>query len=108
VPLHSKRLRTRGYNQALEIARPIARRLQVSLKPSLLQRVRNTPQQQGLSASERRRNLRNAFSTDSHIKADKVLLVDDVMTTGETVRECSRVLIASGIKEVRVAVAGRA
>lgn len=108
VPLHTKRLRARGYNQALEIARPIAKKLQAPLEPRLLQRVRNTPQQQGLSARERRQNLRGAFSINCEFKADKVLLVDDVMTTGETVRECSRVLLAHGAKEIRVAVAGRA
>ena len=108
VPLHPHRLRQRGYNQALELARPISRELNVPLDTTLLQRCRKTLQQQGLSATERRSNLRNAFTLTSKTPAIKVLLVDDVMTTGETVRECCRVLVAGGVKEVQVAIIGRA
>jgi len=108
VPLHVSRLRRRGYNQALEIARPVAKRLKAPLEPMLLRRERNTPQQQGLTAKERQKNLRNAFTLTRPTAARRVLLVDDVMTTGETLRECSRVLIDGGIEEVRVAVLGRA
>jgi len=108
VPLHPHRLRQRGYNQALELARPISRELNVPLDTTLLQRCRKTLQQQGLSATERRSNLRNAFTLASQPSALRVLLIDDVMTTGETVRECCRVLAAGGVKEVQVAVIGRA
>lgn len=108
VPLHTSRLRSRGYNQALEIARPLAHKLRVPLDTGLLQRTRKTRQQQGLSAIERRDNLRNAFTLTKATSARKVLLVDDVMTTGETVRECCRVLCKGGISEVQVAVIGRA
>ncbi|MBE0575968.1 MAG: ComF family protein [Desulfuromonadales bacterium] len=108
VPLHPRRLRQRGYNQALEVARPIAQQSGLLLDTTLLQRTRNTPQQQGLSATERRSNLRNAFTLTSRAPALRILLIDDVMTTGETVRECSRTLLAGGIDEVQVAVVGRA
>jgi len=108
VPLHPSRLRQRGYNQALEVARPIAQQLAAPLVTTLLQRSRNTPQQQGLSAIERRSNLRNAFTLSSEAQALRILLVDDVMTTGETVRECCRTLISGGASEVQVAVVGRA
>ena len=108
VPLHPHRLRQRGYNQALELARPISRELNVPLETTLLQRSRKTLQQQGLSATERKRNLRNAFSLSSKPPELKILLIDDVMTTGETVRECCRVLVAGGVKEVQVAIIGRA
>ena len=108
VPLHPGRLRQRGYNQALEVARPIARQLAIPLDTTLLQRIRKTPPQQGLSAVERRSNLRNAFAVTSRAPALKILLVDDVMTTGETVRECCRTLLAGGVDEVQVAVVGRA
>lgn len=108
VPLHASRMRTRGFNQALEIARPLARQLQAPLDAMLLQRIRKTPQQQGLSAIERRKNLREAFALSSRATALKILLVDDVMTTGETVRECSRILQQGGASEVQVAVIGRA
>jgi predicted amidophosphoribosyltransferase len=80
----------------------------VPLDTGLLQRTRKTRQQQGLSAIERRDNLRNAFTLTKATSARKVLLVDDVMTTGETVRECCRVLCKGGISEVQVAVIGRA
>lgn len=108
VPLHIKRLRKRGYNQALEIARPIAKSLNVPLDVKMLQRARNTPHQQGLSAKDRRKNLRNAFTLTRMPAAEKILLIDDVMTTGETLRECSRTLMNSGAQEIRAAVAGRA
>ncbi len=108
VPLHPGRLKKRGYNQALEISRPLARKMQVPIDTTLLQRTLKTPPQQGLTAAERRSNLRNAFIVTTTTSARKILLVDDVMTTGETVRECSRVLMKNNIAEVQVAVIGRA
>lgn len=108
VPLHPRRLRQRGYNQALEIARPLARQMEIPLDLRLLQRIRQTTPQQGLPAAARRRNLRRAFTLASSAAGLKILLVDDVMTTGETVRECSRTLRAGGAAEVQVAVFGRA
>jgi ComF family protein len=108
VPLHPSRLRERGYNQALEISRPLAHTMQIPIDSRLLQRIRKTPQQQGLSAAERRKNLHNAFALTATPAASKILLVDDVMTTGETVRECCRVLLHGHIAEVQVAVIGRA
>ena len=107
VPLHPDRLRELGYNQALEVARPIARQLGIPIDTTLLQRNRKTQQQQGLSAIERKSNLRNAFTLASKASAFKILLIDDVMTTGETVRECSRALLAGGVAEVQVAVVDR-
>jgi len=108
VPLHPSRLRERGYNQALEIARPLARKLRIPIDTKSLQRTRKTPQQQGLTAAERRSNLRNAFSLTATPPARNILLVDDVMTTGETVRECCRILLQGQVAEVQVAVLGRA
>lgn len=108
VPLHPSRLRQRGYNQALELARPVAEQLGVTINTSLLQRIRKTPQQQGLSATERKSNLRGAFTLTEEVNASRVLLIDDVMTTGETARECSRTLLSGGITEVQVATIGRA
>jgi ComF family protein len=108
VPLHPRRLRQRGFNQALEIARPLSRRMGVSLDTRLLIRTRPTPPQQELPATARRSNLRNAFDLTAKPAKLRILLVDDVMTTGETVRECSRVLLAGGASEVQVAVFARA
>ncbi len=107
VPLHPSRLKDRGYNQALEIARPLAHKFQIPIDNKLLQRSRKTAQQQGLSAIERRNNLRNAFTLTASASTRKILLIDDVMTTGETVRECCRILNLGGAKDVQVAVVGR-
>jgi ComF family protein len=108
VPLHRQRLRARGYNQAVEIARPLARQLGLPLETGLLRRARRTPPQQGLSADQRSRNLRNAFTLAGQLRGGRVLLVDDVMTTGATVRECCRTLRRGGAREIQTAVVGRA
>lgn len=101
VPLHPRRLRQRGYNQALELARPLARALQLPLAPRLLRRTRATAPQTGLDARQRRRNLRGAFAVCSAAPLpDHVILVDDVMTTGATLHECARVLHAAGVARV--------
>lgn len=108
VPLHVKRLRQRTYNQSLLLARELGRMLCRPVAAHLLTRVRNTPQQQGLSASERSRNMHDAFVCQRNLAKERILLVDDVMTTGATAVACSRVLAAAGASEVRVAVVGRA
>ena len=100
VPLHASRLRERGYNQALELLRPLARSLRIPLAESLLARTRATPAQANLDAVARRQNLRGAFEFHAPALrgiapgAAHVALVDDVMTTGATLRECARVLRA--------------
>ncbi|MDT8441635.1 MAG: ComF family protein [Desulfuromonadales bacterium] len=108
VPLHARRLRQRGYNQALELARPVARRLAVPCDGHALQRVRATPPQQGLNRDQRRRNLRAAFRCRRQLPGAVVLLVDDVMTSGATADACSRALLTAGADEVHVAVLARA
>ena len=108
VPLHLQRLKQRSFNQAAEISRTLAKELRVPANSSVLVRHRQTASQQGLSASERKLNLRNAFSVKEPLDGLRILLVDDVMTTGETARACSRALLQAGASEVRVAVVGRA
>jgi ComF family protein len=109
VPLHRKRLRERGYNQALELAKPLASALQIPLDASALIRVRSTSAQTGLDARARRRNLHAAFAleADADLPAH-VAIVDDVMTTGTTLRECARVLLRSGVERVDVWALARA
>jgi ComF family protein len=108
VPLHVSRLRQRGYNQALLLARVLGRRWQVPVASQLLLRVRPTPPQIGLKAAQRRRNLRGAFALSEQLQGERVLLIDDVMTTGATARECSRTLLEGGAGQVAVAVLARA
>lgn len=107
VPLHWRRRWFRGFNQADEIAAPVARHLAV---PSLrnVKRVRATPFQSGLSARERARNLRGAFVVHGSISAKHILIVDDVITTGATVRQLARVLRRAGAGRVSALAVARA
>jgi ComF family protein len=107
VPLHRDRLRERGYDQALELARPLARGLHLPLRADLLRRTRATSAQSALAAVARRRNVRGAFAVDAGELPAHVALVDDVMTTGATLGECARVLRAAGVARVDVWVAAR-
>jgi ComF family protein len=111
VPLHPTRLRERGFNQALELARPLGRQLGVTVEPALIRRVVATPPQQTLRGRERRQNVRRAFELAPALTADpprSVALVDDVMTTGSTVGEIARVLKGAGVERVEVWVLARA
>ena len=102
VPLHRRRLRQRGFNQVLELLRPLQQELRAPLRLACLQRVRDTPQQTGLDAAHRRRNLRGAFRADPAVRGQRLLLVDDVITTGSTVNEAARCLLRAGASEVHV------
>lgn len=108
VPLHRSRLRERGYNQSLQLGRLVAAQLAVPVDPLLLRRVKATAPQQGLDATGRNCNLRGAFTVTARLPGRHVLLVDDVMTTGTTARECAGVLRLAGAAAVEVAVLGRA
>jgi ComF family protein len=104
VPLHPKRLRWRGFNQAFLLARQVGRAYGIPADPFVLQRVRETSPQTELNEEERRRNVRGAFALAprSSLAGKKVLLVDDVYTSGATVNECARTLMRSGAKQVFV------
>lgn len=108
VPLHAQRLRERGFNQALELARPIAQALALSLIVDGLCRQRATPPQTGLNALHRRRNMRGAFAINTDVQGRDVALVDDVVTTAATVRECAKVLKRAGAASVQVWAVARA
>ena len=109
VPMHPRRLRERGFNQALEIARPVARRLGLSLRWDLAVRLRPTPPQSGLNEAARQRNLRDAFQCTGcgPLPYRHVAILDDVMTTGSTVTELARVLKDRGVATVSVWVCAR-
>ncbi|MCP4716235.1 MAG: ComF family protein [Deltaproteobacteria bacterium] len=97
VPLHRHRLRERGYNQSLLLARHLAQHRDMAVMPEGLCRHRRTIPQTSLSGRERRRNLRNAFSLGGvACEGLHVLLIDDVFTSGATVNECARVLKRHG------------
>ncbi|HLT90558.1 MAG TPA: ComF family protein [Woeseiaceae bacterium] len=107
VPLHHARHAWRGFNQARELARPLARSLGLPLV-GRVRRVRGTRPQAGLSARERRRNLAHAFAVTGRLPCRRPLIVDDVMTTGETCRRLAQALLAAGAEEVGVLVVARA
>ncbi|MGL9720338.1 DNA utilization protein GntX [Symbiopectobacterium sp.] len=102
VPLHRRQRWRRGFNQTELLAQPLARWLRCRYHPHTLSRVRHTPLQQHLCASERRYNLRHAFACDQDLSGLRVALVDDVVTTGNTVTEICRVLQAQGAAYIQV------
>jgi ComF family protein len=110
VPLHPKRLRWRGFNQSVLLARQVGRAYGIPLDPYVLFREKETPPQTQLSEEERRRNVRGVFSVRGKqaIQRKNLLLVDDVYTSGATVNECSRALRRAGAKEVHVLTLARA
>ncbi|MGB9493477.1 MAG: ComF family protein [Azonexus sp.] len=108
LPLHPARLQTRGFNQSLEIARATSKALGIPLKTSCLTRIRATPPQAELPLKERSKNVRGAFECTGDLAGKRILLVDDVMTTGSTLREAARILALHGAGEITVAIAARA
>jgi ComF family protein len=100
VPLALSRLRSRGYNQAAEIARPLAARLGVRLDLALCQRGRDTPPQAELPWAERGANVRGAFDCARSIEGATVAVVDDIMTTGATLEEIAGTLKRAGAARV--------
>ena len=107
MPQHPTRLRERGMNQAHELTRCATRALHLPLLPEALQRLRPTPPQVRLRAAERRRNPQGSFAA-GHVRDCTVLLCDDTMTTGATLRHAALALRAAGAASVRVAVVARA
>jgi ComF family protein len=108
VPLHPLRVRERGFNQALELARAPARRFRIPLLAEGLRRVRHTAPQTRLDARGRRTNLLGAFAPGQALPGPRVALIDDVVTTGSTVAECARVLRVGGAVAIEVWAIGRA
>jgi ComF family protein len=100
VPLHPLRLRERGYNQSMEIARGIGSRIGIPVEGDLCERVRDTPPQLGLPWKERRDNVRGAFSCRRALDGRRVAVVDDVMTTGATLGEVAATLKQFGAARV--------
>lgn len=109
VPLHATRLRERGYNQAALLARELARQVGLTVKEGTLERKRATAPQVDLSAQQRRENVRDAFSCrDDELSGKRVLLVDDVCTTGATLEACAVALRENGARSVQALTLARA
>ncbi|MDH3948898.1 MAG: ComF family protein [Gammaproteobacteria bacterium] len=108
VPLHSQRLRERGYNQALELARLLSHRLNLPIDNHIVQRRLHTQPQSELSGATRRRNMRHAFQLKAPVPYQHVALIDDVVTTGSTVNELARVLRQAGVENIQVWAIARA
>ncbi len=107
IPLHPARLGERGYNQATELARPLAKTLGLPLEHRLVRRVKLTAMQKGLDAQARAQNLRGAFRLDRARyealgRPARVALLDDVLTTGATATEISQLLRQAGVQEVQL------
>lgn len=100
VPLHSTRLRARGYNQANLLGALVAQRLAIPFHPSALSRTRNTRSQVGLGRAERQANVAGAFAATGVVSGQIILLIDDVFTTGATLAACAQALLDAGAVQV--------
>ena len=102
IPLNEKRLKWRGFNQSIEIAREVSKSLKLPLVSNCLTRIKNTQPQVELSAEARKENVKDIFvcQDKKEILGKKILLIDDLYTTGATMEEAARVLKESGAKEV--------
>jgi ComF family protein len=101
VPLGKKRLQERGYNQVALVAQPLAYRTGIPYLPQALCKTRETRSQVGLNASQRQKNVLDAYQADARSVARKsILLLDDVSTTGSTISACTEALLSAGAREV--------
>ena len=108
VPLHVNRLKKRGYNQALEIIRPVSHFYRIPIDTKACIRIKDTQSQTNLTANKRSRNLRNAFALTKSINEDRVVIFDDVMTTGATVNEIAGLLKTQNIAHIEIWTCARA
>jgi ComF family protein len=102
VPLHPTRLRERGFNQALEIAKPISKKFNIAINHSTCVRRINTLPQSSLLSSERRHNVQHAFSLVKEISQKHIVLLDDVITTGHTINEIAQTFLKAGVEKIDV------
>ena len=103
VPLNPVRLKERGYNQSALLAQNLSQITRIPFDDTILKRVRNTPSQTKLSRSERQANVRDAFIAFGDLEGKRILIVDDVVTTGSTLNECARVLKLAGASKITAA-----
>jgi ComF family protein len=109
VPIHPKRLWQRGFNQSLELSRILGRKINLCVEFEALIKTRHTPPQSSMKRKLRLKSLKNVFAVrDDKLKGKRILLVDDIMTTGSTLEQCTRTLLRAGVLEVRVVFLARA
>ena len=101
VPMHTKRLRKRGFNQAMELCRVLSRELSIPILSDTLIKTKTTTAQANLSAKQRKENLHNSFAIRKNIEASNIAIVDDVITTGSTMNEIAKILKKSDINKVQ-------
>lgn len=104
VPISQKRKKQRGYNQSLLIAKDIAKELNVNLEPNLLKKAKHNKIQSTLNKVAREQNVKNVYQINEkeNIQDEKILLIDDIFTTGSTVNECSKMLKLAGAKKIDI------
>ena len=100
VPLHKKRLQQRGFNQALEIAKVISKMTRIPIATQYIERHKATQPQTQCTAAQRELNIKKAFRLKKPVIANHIIVIDDVITTGNTLRECIRCLNQTTIKKI--------
>ncbi len=108
VPMHRHRMMQRGYNQALELARTLNKRLTIPIDSRYCRRIRNTPSQTDIPTKQRKANVRGAFDIPTPLNYRHVVIVDDVITTGSTVNELARLFSKAGVERIHVYALARA
>ncbi|MBU0455786.1 MAG: phosphoribosyltransferase family protein [Pseudomonadota bacterium] len=108
MPLHLKRLKERGFNQAIELSRPITKSLKIPIDLHACTRIKSTLPQTLIAPNERKKNVRNAFHANDSLKGKYVVILDDVMTSGETINALCKQLKAQQVKRIDVWCCARA
>ena len=104
VPIYITKRWARGYNQTELIAKGLSKKLNIKLKSNVLKKIRNTKKQSSLTKTERKQNIKDAFIVinENDIADKKIILFDDIITTGSTLNECSKILRKANVKEVAI------
>ena len=102
IPLHSKRLRQRGYNQSLELAKALSKSLKIPISNQFLTRTKNTAPQASLPFEQRKNNIQHAFSLMNENIPSHIVLIDDVLTTGHTANAAVKTLRQKGVETIEV------
>lgn len=108
VPLHRNRLRTRGFNQAMELCRVLSKELSIPILTDIIEKTQETTPQSKLTAKQRKTNLRGSLILKKEVSATRIAIVDDVITTGTTINEIAKLLRKSGTKNIQAWACARA